>query len=251
MSTETRVDSRTFQEFYPDPALRHKAHYWFAHKFLPAYVQQDPRRFFSYLFRQDTPGGVMEPTRFIHSRWTMFEEQAGLIKVEGDPAHGGMVFRRVSELAMSLHVVADKPVALVQMPTPEKPGEASFVAAALQASSADTKSWPPDSGARVFTLESLHTEMYPELPDARQRGVFCEWTKSGEHRNFGFSIRAEREAVLQAVARALQAPDTPAAGGFTPPKDGALGTITFSGGRDALPQPQRVREARKPWWKIW
>jgi hypothetical protein len=251
MRTKTRVDSRTFQEFYPDPVVRHKVHYWFAHQFLPKYVHEDPRRFFSYLFDRDTPGGAIEPTLFVHTRWTMFEQRAGLIKVEGDLVKGGMVLRSVSELNMSLHVLADRAVALVQMPSPERPAEAQFVAAALLASPADPRSWPPGLGTRVFTLESLNAEMYPELPDARQRGVFCEWTKSGEHRNFGLLIRAEREAVLQAVARALQAPDAPAAAGFTPPKDGAPGTITFSGGRDSTPQPQPVHEARKPWWKIW
>jgi hypothetical protein len=226
MKVKTRVDNRAFRDFYADPAKRHQVHYGFAHRFLPHYVHKNPYGFFAYLFRPDMPGGAIEPTVFIHTRWTMFEETAKLIPIEGDPINGGMVCRQVTELSMSIHVVEDKPVTLVQMPSPEKPGEAYFVAAALLASPADPKSWPPDLGARVFTLESLHVEMYPDLPDAGQRGVFCEWMKNGEHRNFGFKIRAEREAVLDSVARALLAPDAPAMAGYTPTKG-----IFISGGR--------------------
>ncbi len=247
----TRQDSRTLQEFYPDPEARHQAHYWFAHHFLPRYVHGNPLAFFTQLLRQDQHRRAMEPTLFIHTRWTMFEEQTGRIKVEGDPIHGGMVLRRVSGLSMSLHVCADRAVALVQMPAPERAPEAHFVAAVLLGSPADPKSWTPDLGARVFTVECLHADMYPELPDARQKGVFCEWTKSGEHRNFGACIKAEQEAVLRAVTAALEAPDAAAVAGFTPAKGDAPATVTFSGGRVIELPPLPVRGARKPWWKIW
>ena len=111
-------DSRMFREFYPHSGMRYQVHYEFAHRFLPHYVHQNPYAFFSYLFRQDLPGGAMEPTRFIHSRWTMFEEMAGLIPREKDPIKDGMIFRRVFDLSMSIQEVADRPVALVQMPAP-------------------------------------------------------------------------------------------------------------------------------------
>ena len=251
MKAQNRFETGTLRDFYPDSAVRHKVHYSFAHRFFPAYVQQNPSRFFAYLFLPHTPNGPMEPTRFIQSRWQMFEENTGLIKVEGDPVNGGMLIHRISDLAMSIHVLADKPVALVQMPSPEQPCEAYFVAAALLASSTATQGWPADARARVFTLESFHHALYPDLPDARERGVFCEWDKSGEHRNFGFSIRVSLEAVLQLIARALQFPDAVVPAGLTPAKDGSPGVIFFSGGGHPAPKPQAVPEPKKPRWKIW
>ncbi len=180
--------------------MRHQVHYAFAHKFLPQYVQQNPYAFFSYLFRHDLPGGASEPTRFIQSRWTMFEEMAGLTKRETDPLKDGMVFRRVSELTMTTLEVAGKPAALVQMPTPEQPVEAFFVAVVLLASPAHPEEWPRDVSARVFTLEAACS---PTPPREAPKGIVCEWTKTGDHRNFGIGIRADRDAFLQAVAPLL------------------------------------------------
>src|SRR5688572_22377748 len=195
MNIQIQEDSRTLREFYPDSAMRHKVHYGFAHKFLPQYVQQNPYAFFSYIFRQDMPGGAMEPTRFIHSRWAMFEKMAGLVKRESDPFKGGMVFRRVSDLTMSTQVLAGKALAVMQMPTPEQPFEAFFVAVALLASPAHPENWQRDVQARVFTLEVE----FSEHPGEGKTGLVCEWTKDGDHRNFGFRIRAERDAFLRAV----------------------------------------------------
>src|SRR5207248_2003874 len=105
-----KEDTRLLKEFYPDATARHRVHSGFAHQFLPQYVQQNPYAFLSYVFRQDMPGGAMEPTRFIQSRWSsIFEEWAGLAPKErpGEP----MVFRRVSDLSMSVHSVAGRPTA--------------------------------------------------------------------------------------------------------------------------------------------
>jgi hypothetical protein len=249
MNVTIQEDSRALREFYPDPALRHQVHYAFAHRFLPQYVQQNPYAFFSYIFRQDMPGGAMEPTRFIHSRWTMFEEMVGLIQRESDPFRDGMVFRRVADLTMSTQEVAGRPVALVQMPTPEQPVEVFFVAVALLASPAHPGSWPRDVQARVFTLEAE----FSEHPGEGTTGVVCEWTKEGEHRNFGFGVRAERDAFLRAVTAALQASDAPARASFTPPNEGASVPVTLRAGGDPPPpqQPQLPPQTRRPWWKIW
>jgi hypothetical protein len=77
MKVKLQEDIRTLRDFYPDPILRHQVHYAFAHRFLPQYVQQNPYAFFSYLYHQDSSGGEMGPTRFIHSRWSAIFE-AGL-----------------------------------------------------------------------------------------------------------------------------------------------------------------------------
>jgi hypothetical protein len=54
-------------------------HYEFAHRFLPQYVHQNPYEFFTYLYGRGSPGVPMEPIRFIHSRWAMFEKMVGLV----------------------------------------------------------------------------------------------------------------------------------------------------------------------------
>lgn len=189
----------------------------------------------------------MEPTRFIHSQWTMFEKMAGMVQRESDPFKDGMVFRRVSDLTMSTQEAGGRPVALVQMPMPEQPLEAFFVAVTLLATPAHAESWPRDVQARVFTLEAEFSEHAGE----GKTGVVCEWAKNGDHRNFGFGIRAEQDAFLRAVKAALQSPVTPAAAGYTPPKDGASATTTLRAGDDPPTQPQSSQESIKPWWKIW
>ena len=244
MNMKIQEDIRTFVEFYPEPAKRHQVHYNFAHRFLPRYVHQNPHAFFSHVFGKDLHGNAMNPVRFVQSRWSMiFEVASGLAPQGRDETKDGILFRRVSDLTMTTHVLADRAVALVQMPGPERPAEAWFVAAILPASPMNLKDWPPDLEARVFTLESLDAGMHPELSDARQRGVFCEWTKIGEHRNFGFDIRAEPDAFLSAVTAVMQSPDAQAVASF----DSVSRSITFSNRRNTLPPPpQKPDERSKP-----
>jgi hypothetical protein len=245
MNTKTQVDSRMFREFYTDPAIRHRVHDGFANRFLPVEIHQNPYGFFFPVYCEDFPGGVIDPTLYIHTRWGKFEEMAELVQIESDPFKSGMVFRRVSDLTMSTHEVAGRPVALVQMPTPERPVESFYVAAALLASPGQPKSWPHDVQARVFTLEVTFSKHFGE----GNTGMFCEWTRDGEHRNFRILLPAEPDAFLQAVAEVLQAPDAPAAAGFVPPKDGKPAKITFGTGKEVSALPPA--ETRKPWWKIW
>jgi len=209
-----KEDKRALREFYPDSNQRHRVHYGFAHQFLPPYVHRDPNLFFSYLLRRDMPGGPMEPNRFIHSRWIMFEEAAKLVPGGCDPSRSDFVFRRVSDLSLSMIDLGSRPAVLVQMPSPEQVAEAFYVAAVLLSESRRPESWPPDVPARVFTLE----EMFPDNSNPIRRGVLCEWTKEGQHRNLGMGVPFERDAFLRAVASALQSPERPAAGTFTPPQ---------------------------------
>jgi hypothetical protein len=222
MNTRIHEDTRAFREFYPEAAMRHQVHYAFAHQFLPPYVQQNPYAFFTYLFRSDMPGGAMEPTRFIQSRWTMFEENAGLVKRESDPFKHGLVFRRVLDLTMSIHELGGRAGALIRMPVPEQALEAFFVGVVLLAPAAQAATWPRDVQARVFTLEAEFGA--PSV--AGPTGLVCEWTRGGEHLNSGFGVRAEPDAFLRAVATVLEAPKAPLVAGFTPPKEGASPDIT-------------------------
>lgn len=248
MNINIREDCRTLREFYPDSAMRHQVHYAFVHKFLPQYLQQNPYAFFSYIFRRDLPGGAMEPTRFIHSRWTMFEEMAGLVQRENDLLREGMVLRRVSDLTMLTQEVAGRPVALVQMPTPEQPVEAFFVAMALLASPAHPESWPRDVQARLFTLEAADVS---EHAGEGKMGVVCEWTKELRHRNLGCGVRAERDAFVHAVTAVLRAPDAPDLASYAPPKAAASRVRTVRGRGEPPPPQQPSPDTRKPWWKIW
>ena len=197
---------RTLREFYPEPSLRHQVHYAFAHQFLPQYVWQNPYAFFSYLYRQDLQGGVVEPTQFIHSRWSViFEKRYGLNPRGSDPAIMP-VFRRVSDLCMSIQELDGRPSALVQMPKPEQSPQAFFVCAVLLAPVLQASSWSRDVQARVFTLEAVQD------PGDGNIGVICEWSREDMHDNYGLRVRAERGVFLQALAPLLAAANSPSHG---------------------------------------
>ena len=249
MNVKIQEDSRTLREFYPDPTLRHQVHYAFAHRFVPQYVQQNPCAFFSCLYNQDLPGGAQDPTRFIHSRWSAnFEEMIGLAGPPGDPFGQDMVFRRVTDLTMSIQELAGRASALIEMPTPEQPVEAYFACIVFQGCPSLASSWPRDLPARVFTLEAE----FSDRPEGKT-GIVCEWTKGGEHRNFGLGVRADRNAFLRAVASLLEAPETAVAGSCVPANGEAPATVTLrmDGRPSPGPQTNASPETKKPWWKIW
>ena len=252
MNIKIHEDNRAFREFYPDPRMRHQVHYAYAYKFLPQYVHQNPSAFFAR-FRPETPGGAQDPTRFIQSNWNMFEERSGLVQSGGNIFKDGLAFRRVSDLTMSTLDVADRKVALVQMPAPEQMCEAFFVAVVLLASPAHPESWP-DAQARIFTLEAALTQEEDRSgpPFELKTGFVGEWIKDGGRNNLG-GIRAERDAFLRAVTAGLQAPHLTSTAEFTPPGEGVPAIITPRGGGNAPspPQSQPPAETRKPWWKIW
>jgi len=194
-----REDIRTFREFYPDPVRRHQTHYAFAHGFLPQYVQQNPFAFLSYVFREIPNGQPADPTRFIQSRWCMiFEDIAGL--AGGVRLGMPTVFRRVSDLSMSVHHLAGKPAALIQMPKPEQPPEAFFVGVVLLADVNRPNDWPRDAKARVMTLE-MFSELHPS------QGLLCEWT-TGSHVNRSRHIAARQDEFLRAMEELLEASET-------------------------------------------
>jgi hypothetical protein len=193
-----RESIHTFREFYPEGGLRFKIHYAFAHKFLPQYVWQNPHAFFSYLYADDMPGGPMEPTRFIQSRWSAIFEKA-----VGVTSQDSREFRRVSDLSMSIQELDGRPSALVQMPTPEGSVQAFFVCIVLLARELAAVSWRTDVEARVFTLEMKEQQHSGD----KAVGVICEWTSDGTHQNSGYVIPAERDLFLRGVAALLAPPE--------------------------------------------
>ena len=151
MNPKIREDTRTLQDFYPDPRARHQVHYQFAHGFLPQYVWQNPYAFFSYLFDTNLPGGALEPVRFIQSRWMLFEETAGLIPLE--PVLSNRVFRRVSDIGLQIGHLEGSPTAMITMPPPGELAEAFAVTVILMTHSLSPESWARNVEARIFTLE--------------------------------------------------------------------------------------------------
>lgn len=247
MNIKIHEEHRNLQGFYPDPRVRHQVHYGYAHIFLPKYVHQNPTGFFGR-FRDETPGGAQDPTKFIQSNWCMFEETAGLVKAEGDPFKEGMVFRRVTDLSMSVFEVGNRLVALVTMPPPERSPEAFFVAAVLETSEVAHSNARGGVRARVFTLEAVSSDKHPG------EGVVCEWTDDGEHRNWGIGNRVDRDTFLGTVALLLKAPPSSAPGGFVPPGQGKAAGITLRLDDDAAPTPQtqgNPSKGERPWWKLW
>jgi hypothetical protein len=170
------------------------------------YVHQNPYAFFKYLYAENR----QEPTRFIQSRWSMiYEEMLGLAPRGRDESKEGILFRRVSDLSMTAQALAGKPSALVHMPIPEQQAEAFFVGIVLCAPNLSPETWLREVQARVFTLEAEEEE---GCAGQTNSGVCCEWTKEGQHRNFGFSIRVQPDLFLDTIATLLQRGDSPTAG---------------------------------------
>lgn len=223
-------------EFHPDSDTREKLLHDFAHNFLPHYVHQNPHAFFSYLYRPEGAGDAMDPTRFIQSRWAMFERKADVVP---RPHMENMVFRRVTDLSMSLHQIAGMPVTLIQMPVPEAPLEAFFIGVVLLAPAGAPEAWTADVRVRIFTLEA---EMDWQ-PGGTPKGMLCEWVGASEHRCLGMIVAAETDAFLQVMAEMLTAPGEQITVGFTPPKAGQPAQIIFSNASTAnqpVPRPSKL-----------
>ena len=142
----------------------------------------------------------MDPTRFVQSRWSMiFERQAGLSQVDYGSRIEDMVIRRVSDLEMSIHEVAEMAAALVKMPEPERPAEAYYVCVVLLASAKNPSVWSRDVLARVFTLEAQAFQAATSAPT----GAVCEWTESSTHVNLGLTIPARPDRFLECVGSVL------------------------------------------------
>ena len=84
MVTKVIERKQRFREQYPDPEVRHRMHYGFAHEFLPRYVHRDPWAFFVSLHNYSQLGGLAGPVHFIQSRWRMMEVMSGMAELDLD-----------------------------------------------------------------------------------------------------------------------------------------------------------------------
>jgi hypothetical protein len=175
----------------------------------------------------------------------IFEEQVGLSPKGRDESKDGMLFRRVSDLCMTIQELAGMPAALVEMPLPEQMAEAFFVCIVLCASTAATVAWPRDVLARVFTLERSDTGQSSSA-DA-SNGLLCEWTKEGKHQNYGLNVRAARDEFLKAIVAVLNTPNLPIAGSIDPGSGSISIGIAVNSPAPAIPSTA----TKKSWWKIW
>ena len=204
MNCKIQEEVGALRDFYPDAGMRAEILRGFAFLFLPQYVAQNPRAFFSYLFRKDQPGGAMDPTRFIQSRWTLFEEKAGLAPSSLESFKTGVVrSRRLTDLSMSLHEVDGHPAAVIQLPEPETAGLAHFVAVVLLAPAARPEEWPGNVRARIFALERNILQSSGE-----NTAVLCEMPNSTRH-SPGPPIPINRDAFLKAVKLRVRVPEPP------------------------------------------
>ena len=200
---------KPLREFYPDAGQRLKMHYFFSHRWLPAYAKSDPECFFGYFRR-----GEQEPTKFIQARWQMMEQELKLIPT---PPPGQMVIRRVSDLQMRVEFpsvsqttgegggrsadgASSYPVAIIQMPAPEFMTHAYYVGVVLiQGERSGVE--PAKGEARAFTLEKI--EQNPT------DGRLCEWTLAEQeitHRNYGTQVAATRQEFIKAVLSKIEEP---------------------------------------------
>jgi hypothetical protein len=127
--------------------------------------------------------------------WNSFLHMTGLIR--------GNRLRRVSDLTMDFHRLARWLVALIEMPTPETPTHAFFVAVVLPTGDTPPKPRSPNVSARVFSLEAEHKET-----GVAGEAVMGEWARDGRHLNYG-RRPCNREAFLQCINEQLNGIKTP------------------------------------------
>ena len=176
---------RPLKDFYPDVDERHRAHYLFAHRFLPAYFFQNPRGVGYHLDQ----GDQNDCTRYVQARWQMMEEHEAGTSIRG--------FRRVTDLSAWKQQIGSHPALCVTMPEPEAPPLAFLLAAVFMVpSSMPWDDWPQETTGRFFTLERTDE-------DEAGYGVLCEWTVT-EHRNHVVRAESTAQGFIDAVARELK-----------------------------------------------
>ena len=101
-----------------------------------------------------------------------------------------------SGLACSSHQTADgRSVIVVALPPPEEMTEAWFVAFLRVPEERRLMIFKSPATLRCFTLEKG-----VNLEDGAQRTVLCEWTRDGNHMNFGDGPSPTVEAFVAAIA---------------------------------------------------
>lgn len=202
-SITVREECRSLEEFYPDPWLRGRLHYAFAHQFLPPYLLRNPRGLRAIL----TGDRPFDPIRFIQSRWGLLEQEVGLVPpAESQPLFSEILFRRVTDLEAWVEPVAGKFAFFVQMPPP--PPLTPWVGPRAHAYFTGVVCLS-ESEARYFTLERRVEDSGEQ---SRKEGLLCEWTADGAHHNYGQLVDPQRSLFVAAVAAVVENGEHPVAG---------------------------------------
>jgi hypothetical protein len=217
----TPEQTHTLADFYPDAVARQRAHHLFAKNFLPRHLRQDPESFFAdyyldpaLLLGDKALQPAPDPVRMIQVRWAFMEIEAGLVPRPQYVYGGPTVFRRVSDLRMVFRQIANHPIALVQMPLPEQPGQAYFVGAMLMARMDKPQAWCY-SEVRYFTLDATTNG----LTGTPATGVLREWLRPGVPHFQSVVIPVQEEAFLQALKQRVENSGQPSSGMSTPVDD--------------------------------
>ena len=205
-------ENRTLAECYPEPRRRRTLHHAFVHRFFREYVQGCAPTFALRDFS--------DPALFIHERWWVMEGRLGL------PPPTGPSIRRVADLQAWTEVLEGRQTLLVEMPQPEWPSCAFYVAGVTPFSPELIRqindyhqAWcrgdwtEPYEGplnsfdsieCRYFTLER-GCGVAAEIPT--RIGRFYEWTRAGERLDYGLVVPVGRPEFARAVAYAIQPGD--------------------------------------------
>ena len=176
MAVNVYEDIRLFKEYYGGSKMRRQVLYMFCHRFLPQYVTKNPWGFFKPLFAYDMHLGNADPVCFIQSRWQMMEDTYGWSKPQKEL--GRITLRRVKDLYMWVQEIKGHPSVFIELPLPEMPGQAYYMAVVLMAQGSNPEGWAKDTHARVFALEQ---SALGERARPRQ-GLFLEWPYCAEQR---------------------------------------------------------------------
>lgn len=156
-------------------------HYMFAHAALRMAAFENPLAFLGTLASPDA-------NEFLASLMASVSDHCRERQAQAD--------FRVEDLIVHKVRVGSFPCAVVEMPRPRAITEAFFAAGVVLAD-LSAGAPPSDVGLRYFTLEKgMHI-------DGASRTVFCEWTSSGSHLNFGEGPGPALGPFLEAVRELL------------------------------------------------
>jgi hypothetical protein len=194
MELNIRRTPIAFKDLYPDPVLRHRLHYSFAHQFIPKLVFGDLEEFFRQFFLSSVSS---VPSDFIHRAWKVFEDHALPPRNAIERANRSLVIHQINELDMRF-IKGDRPIyGLITMPPPEKPAQAYFVGAAVVPAERLPDNSLRKAYGRVFTLEAT--------AGSNETGVFCEWENEKRRINYGVHVRTNVSDFFDAIVAKLQA----------------------------------------------
>lgn len=149
-----------------------KDHYFFVHRFLRDRVNELPKVTFETLSRESAKD-------YLSVHWWQIGVSLGLTPEETVSADGIECFpMKISE---DCHAIA------VQLPCPQRQGEAYFVAIVY---------WRSSNKTRYFTLEKA------EIGQRTEETFLCEWL-DGNHINYGQGPNPDKKHFLWAVIKLL------------------------------------------------